>query len=233
MSRGRSAYKRVKRVERSIRRINRDRETKYFTVNSTLYPTTTSTTIRLDNITPGNDEGGEARLGSKIHATSMFFRWQVEGLGADQALYAAKTVRMLIVKAKLVTDASVPPTYSTIFNTSGTATSDLFNYMNWQASTRWSILYDKVVTVSGYARNNPIVDTTPALAASYWAPGMAYIRRGGFVKKKLGFNIEYVDNTNNSYKNALYLIMISDVSAGSTANYPLIQYNYRLHFTDS
>lgn len=228
---GKSTTKRIKRVERSVKRINRSIETKAVEYFTTSYVTVQGTTTWYDMtslIQQGT--GRDERVGTQIKVTSVDIVFSF--IGASQYTTASdwyNNIRIMLVCDKMPRTPGTSPSMSgtviqTVDSIGNTIPQEFYPMAlyNWENRQRYRILWDKQTKVTGWATSSP---TT----SYYWDPASSATR----TVKKIGLKINRIctfdDTSVECIKNALWLGLFSDSSAPPSPSYQLM---YRVKYRD-
>lgn len=232
-----STFKRVKRVERSVKKLNASIETKCISFVSTLFtiPQATGASSLYTGLLNAIPQGDTiaTRAGDAIKMTSLYFRYSLRPPDYTSLAYDANTMaRVMIVLDKNPQVPGTAPTIASIFDLGALATTDdnmMFQPIKWENRNRYKIIYDKthVLTPSLiYWAPNSATSTGP-FSLSNAAPSFAL---SGKRKIKLGYSVSFNTGTTSPSKNALYVYTYT-VNAGSAR--PTISYTARLCFRDA
>lgn len=226
--RSRVLRKRVRRVERQVRRVASTIETKrnhnYQTNQTVEFVTNATQTYNLSGIDQGVDHN--ERIGDQIRATSCSFKYMIRGPTAVSLVPSDvyNLVRVVIVKIKSkYTSPTYTPFWSDIFDTDdSTPIGTILSPYKWVNRKTFRILYDRTHNVSDYASSST--------DEYYWNPNGNYVVTSGFNRKRLGFTISYTDLTTGVSQNGIYLLINSSSSA---APHPLMYFHWTLKYQDA
>lgn len=219
--------KRVKRVERGVKRINSIIETKFsdkseidFEVNGVNWSESNKTAYSLAEITQTASGSGiyAGRIGRDIKVTSLYFRYIVKGTEAaiDAINDPYNNVRVLILIDKLPRSDGSAPLVSDVFVTGGDDMVNMLSPPLWETRGRYHIVYDKIHQVSALASDDPTGST-----AQYWDAGRPHTIISGKKRIRINRRVQLTGTTNNINKNAIWILFQSDsgLSPGPTVSY--------------
>lgn len=175
---------------------------------------------QLNIIGQGTDEG--QRIGDQIKHHAVDVRYTV-------AVGTAQFARFRVIMYWYRQESGVSPTAADILFNTGTNLAVVSPY-NWRNQGRFTILYDKILTVTGSnTANTPIAGSGNSVGGMPVFNGRIFRRLKGKVGQYTG-----PLNADDMSKGYLGLIFISDNAAGvATAVKPLFGYTYLVRYTDS
>lgn len=246
----RSLRKQVRRVQRAVKKLNSNIETKAVTIPGSLTgvqlgfpsdPTTLSPNMCLYLPVIGEGDEINQRVGRQIsikHLNLKFdVRWVPQANNLPSPAQPNVRVRVLLFWDKNTGSPTSIPVGDLLDGlTSSSKSGDaIYAPINWNNRKRFKIIMDKIYHIPQITWQN--TPTNPVAGYNTVAASPASM----IVKKKyikLNRKIYYKDNGNtvtSGYRNGLWLYAFaedSDVAAGQSSQM-FLRYNYRFTFTDS